>query len=112
MLVTRCALNMQPKVGGDEEQRENIFHTRCHIKDKVYNLIIDSGSCTNVASTLLVEKLGLPTLKHPNPYRLNDCGDIRVTKQVLVSFSIGKYKDEVLCDVVPMYVGHILPGCP
>ena len=67
-------------------------HTRCHIKDKVYNLIIDGGSCTNVASTLLVEKLGLPTLKHPNPYRLqwqNDCGDIRVTKQVLVSFSIG-----------------------
>ena len=24
----------------------------------------------------------------------------------------GKSKDEVLCDVVPMYVGHILPGCP
>jgi len=31
-----------------------------------------------------------------------------VTKQVLVPFSLGKYKDEVLCDVVPMHVGHIL----
>ena len=30
--------------------------------------------------------------------------------QVLVSFSIGKYKDEVLCDVVPMHVSHILLG--
>ena len=30
--------------------------------------------------------------------------------QVLVSFSIGKYKDEVLCDVVPMHAGHILLG--
>ena len=35
-----------------------------------------------------------------------------MTKQVLVSFSIGKYNDEVLCDVVPMHVGHILLRCP
>ena len=33
-------------------------------------------------------------------------------KQVLVSFSIGKYYDEVLCDVVPMYASHILLGMP
>jgi hypothetical protein len=115
VLVTRRALNMQPKVGGDEEQREHIFYTRCHINDKVCSLIIDSGSCTNVASTLLVEKLSLPTLKHPNPYRLhwlNDCGDIKVTKQVMISFSIGKYKDEVLCDVAPMHAGHLLLGRP
>ncbi|RDY10238.1 hypothetical protein CR513_05275, partial [Mucuna pruriens] len=98
ILVTERTLSIQPKEGGDMEQREHIFHTRCHINDKVCRMIIDSGSCTNVSSTLLVEKLNLPTKKHPNPYRLqwlNDCGDIRVTKQVLVSFSIGKYKDEV-----------------
>ena len=74
--VTRCALNMQPEV-----MSKHIFHTRCHIKDKVCNLIIDSRSCTNVVRTLLVEKLGLPRLKHFNPYRLewlNDCGDVRV----------------------------------
>ena len=74
-------------------------------------MIIDGGSCTNVASTSLVEKLKLKTLKHPRPYKLqwlNDCGEVKVNKQVLVSFSIGRYKDEVLCDVVPMHVGHIL----
>lgn len=68
VLVIRHALNMHPNVGGDEEQREHIFHTRCLIKDKVCNLIIDRRSCINVVSTLLVEKLGLPTLKHPNPH--------------------------------------------
>jgi hypothetical protein len=31
---------------------------------------------------------------------------------VLVSFSIGRYKDEVVCDVVPMHAGHILLGRP
>ena len=33
-------------------------------------------------------------------------------EQVLVSFLIGKYHDEVLCDVVPMYASHILLGMP
>ena len=33
-------------------------------------------------------------------------------KQVLVSFSIGKYHDEVLYDVVPMYASHILLDRP
>ncbi len=78
-------------------------------------MIIDGGSCTNVASTVLVEKLNLPTIKHPRPYKLqwlNDCGEIKVNKQVLVSFSIGRYHDEVLCDIVPMHAGHILLGRP
>ncbi|XP_016724219.1 uncharacterized protein [Gossypium hirsutum] len=67
----------------------------------------------SVASSVMVEKLGLKTTKHPNPYKLqwlNDSGEIKVTKQVLVSFAIGKYKDEVLCDVVLMVASHLLLG--
>ena len=78
-------------------------------------MIIDGGSCTNVASTTLVEKLGMPTSKHPRPYKLqwlNDNGEVRVNKKVLISFSIGKYENEVLCDVVLMQVGHLLLGRP
>ena len=63
-----------------------------------------------MVGTTLVEKLNLPTLKHPRLYKLqwlNDCGEIKVNKQVLISFSIGKYKDEVLCHVAPMHAGHI-----
>jgi hypothetical protein len=41
---------------------------------------------------------------------LNDCGKVRVDRQVLVTFSIGKYLDAMLCDVVPMHASHILLG--
>ena len=54
-------------------------------------------------------------MKHPRPYKLqwlNDCGEIKVNKQVLISFSIGKYKDEVLYDIVPMHAGHLFLGRP
>ncbi|KAL5741521.1 hypothetical protein ACOSP7_028253 [Xanthoceras sorbifolium] len=79
LLVARRALSAQAKED-DEVQRENIFHTRCHVNDKLQ--------------------------------WLNDSGEVRVNKQVFVSFSIGKYKDEVVCDVVPMNAGHILLGRP
>ena len=114
-LVARRALSAQVKEDDMEQQRENIFHTRCHINNKICSMIIEGGSCTNVASTTLVENLNLLTLKHPKPYNLqwlNNCGEVKVNKQVLVSFSIGRYKDEVLCDVAPMHAGHILLGRP
>jgi hypothetical protein len=69
-LVARRALNTHFKVDDAEQQRENIFHTRCHVNNKVCSMIIDGGSCTNVASTILVEKYNLPTLKHSRPYKL------------------------------------------
>jgi hypothetical protein len=69
-LVARRALSAQVKEDDMEQQRVNIFHTRCHINNKVCSMIIDGGSCTNVASTILVENLNLPTLKHPKPYKL------------------------------------------
>jgi hypothetical protein len=113
-LVARRALSAQVKEDDMEQQRENIFHTRCLINNNVCSVIIDGGrSCTNVASTILVEKLNLHTLQHPKPYKLqwlNDCGEVKVTKKVLISFSIGRYKDEVLCDVVPIHAGHKLLG--
>nr|XP_016469595.1 PREDICTED: uncharacterized protein LOC107791946 [Nicotiana tabacum] len=116
----------------NEEQRKNIFHTRCEIKDKICSMIIDNGSCANVVSAYLVEKLGLEWTKHPRPYRLqwfNDSGEVKVNKQCMVSFKIGsgevkvnkqcmvsfkigRYADEVLCDIVPMQACHILLGRP
>ncbi|KAL4340489.1 hypothetical protein GQ457_08G031310 [Hibiscus cannabinus] len=113
VLVIKRSLTTQPTQ--DNQQRENIFHTRCLVNNKVCVVIIDGGSCTNVASSIMVEKLSLKTTKHPNPYRLqwlNDGGEIKVTKQVLVPFTIGKYKDEVLCDVVVMGACHLLLGRP
>ncbi|KAL4289661.1 hypothetical protein GQ457_14G015170 [Hibiscus cannabinus] len=113
LMVIKRSLNAQPVQ--NEQQRENIFHTRCNVLDKVCVVIIDSGSCTNVASSVMVDKLGLKTTKHPQPYKLqwlNDGGELKVTRQVVVPFSIGKYKDEILCDVVTMDATHLLLGRP
>ena len=96
-------------------QRENIFRSRFRVKDKVCSVIIDGGSCVNIATTLMVEKLALPLLAHPRPYKLqwmNNGGVVTVTQQVLIHFNIGKYEDEVVCDVVPMEVAHMLLGRP
>ena len=96
-LIVRRALNIQVKEEVDE-QRENIFQTRCQVKVRVCNMIIDGGICTNVASTELIKKLEFHTTKHPRPYKLqwlNDCGEIKVTKQVKIPFTIERYQDEV-----------------
>jgi len=37
---------------------------------------------------------------------------MRVKNQVVVPIVIGKYEDEILCDVLPMEVGLILLGRP
>lgn len=88
----------------DDDQRGNMLHTRCTAGGKVCGDILNGESCTKVASNTLVEQLNLKTTKHPHPYEaqwLNQQGEIQVTKQVLVPFSIGKfYKGEEMCDVV------------
>ncbi|XP_023553652.1 uncharacterized protein LOC111811140 [Cucurbita pepo subsp. pepo] len=113
-LVTRRALNTHIKEDG-LDQRENLFQTRCLVQSVPCSVVIDSGSCTNVVSSILVKRLNLKTQPHPRPYKLqwlNDCGEVRVTQQTLVSFTIGKYVDDVLCDVVSMHVGDLLLGRP
>jgi len=115
LLVVRRALSGLATQDGNE-QREAIFHTRCTIGGKVCSLIIDGGSCTNVASKTLVDKLQLTASPHPFPYTiqwLNQGKGIQVSSRCLVSLSIGKnYKDEIWCDVIPMDACHVLLGRP
>jgi hypothetical protein len=68
-LIIRCVLTVQVKEDVDK-QRENIFHTRCHIQNKVCSMIIDGGSCANITSTTLVRMLNLSTIKHYKPYKI------------------------------------------
>ena len=56
------------------------------------------GNNISSGSTILVNKLNLNIVKHGRSYKLqwlNKYGEVMVTKQVLISFSIAKYKDEV-----------------
>ena len=78
-------------------------------------MIIDGGSCNNLASSDMVEKLALSTNPHPHPYYiqwLNNSGKAKVTRLVRINFFIGSYKDVVDCDVVPMQPCTILLGRP
>ena len=52
LMVARRALSVHAKED-DEMQRDNIFHTRCHVQNKVCSVIIDGA--TNGASTTMVQ---------------------------------------------------------
>nr|GEX45492.1 hypothetical protein [Tanacetum cinerariifolium] len=93
-------------------QRESIFHTRCTISERVCTVIIDGGSCTNVASQTLVSKLNLTTEPHPSSYViqwLNQGKGIHVSHRILLSLSIGRsYEDKIWYDVIPIDACHVL----
>ncbi|CAM8977654.1 unnamed protein product [Rhodiola kirilowii] len=113
-LVVTKVLSVQIKET-ENCQRRNLFQTRARIEDNVSKVIIDGGSCHNLASKEMCEKLGLKLLQHPYPYHLqwlSDCGEMKITHKVKVQFKIGDYIDVVECDVVPMKVCHLLLGRP
>ncbi|CAL5399157.1 unnamed protein product [Camellia sinensis] len=108
---------LSPKLERQEDWlRTNIFYSICNIGGRVCNMIIDSGSCENVVSQEVVDKLNLLVKEHPHPYSLSwfkKGNEIKVTKRCLVSFSIRqKYFDEAWCDIVPMDACHFLLGRP
>ena len=98
------------------DQRFNLFQTKAIVgPGKVCKVIIDGGSCHNLASKELCSKLNLKYFPHPNPYYiqwLSDSGEMKINYMVRVEFQIGPYKDIVECDVVPMTVCHLLLGRP
>jgi len=68
-------------------------------------MIIDSGSTDNLISTDVVEKLKLNTKKHPTPYKVSWIQkgyQLFVNKQCEVELKLGKYRDKILCDVMPI----------
>jgi hypothetical protein len=89
--------------------------TKCVIKERSCRMIFDGGSCNNLASSDMMEKLALSTKSHPHPYHiqwLNNSGKVKVMRLVRINFAIGSYHDVVECDVVPMQACHILLGRP
>ena len=54
----------------ESTQRHQLFKTRCTINDKMFELIIDSGSFENIISREAVRELKLPMEKHPHLYTI------------------------------------------
>eukprot|EP00253_Pinus_taeda_P029901 PITA_29901 len=114
-LVLNKVLLKPAKEVAEPDQRKALFRTVCKSRGKCCKLIIDSGSTDNLVAVEMVEKLGLKKLKHPTPYKvswLQKGHQLLVDEQCEVEFQIGKYKDKILCDVMPMDVCHLLLGRP
>ncbi|RVX12056.1 hypothetical protein CK203_010779 [Vitis vinifera] len=116
-----CVVQDQPLVNmprlNEEEdwRRTSIFQTRVACQGRLCTLIIDGGSCSNLASKELVEKLNLKTEDHPNPYQIAWVNDtsILVSSRCLVTFNFSNnFELSAWCDVLPMKVAHIMLGRP
>jgi hypothetical protein len=68
-LVVQRVLSTQV-APAEKNQQHTLFHTKGVVQERSIRIIIDSGSYNNLASTMLVEKLSLPTRKHSNPYHI------------------------------------------
>ena len=66
-LIVQRVLSVQV-TKAEQEQRNNLFHTKGIVKERCIRIIIDGGSCNNLASVEMVEKLALQTKPHPRPY--------------------------------------------
>ncbi|KAK1695833.1 hypothetical protein QYE76_012530 [Lolium multiflorum] len=90
IVVSQRALNVLPSAS---TQRCNLFQTKALVgPDKACKVIIDGGSCRNLASKELCTKLKLKYLPHPHPYYiqwLSDNGEMKVNHMVCVEFAIG-----------------------
>ena len=109
IVCTPKVLSVAPS---SSEQRCNLFQTRAAVGNgRSCKVIIDGGSCRNLASKELCQKLNLKYLPHPHPYFiqwLSESGEMKVNHMVQVEFQIGPYKDIVEFDVVPMTVCHLM----
>ena len=63
-LVVSKVLTLQHQQ--EEDQRCHIFHTKVGINGRSVKVIIDGGSCHNLASEELCSKLQLPKTMHPH----------------------------------------------
>ncbi|KAK1644792.1 hypothetical protein QYE76_062597 [Lolium multiflorum] len=109
IVVSQRALNVLPSAS---TQRCNLFQTKALVgPDKACKVIIDGGSCRNLASKELCTKLKLKYLPHPHPYYiqwLSDNGEMKQAGEIdnlTVSLEQGTWV--VLCR---FRVGAGIPG--
>ena len=115
LLVQRVLTSKAEHEDEEKIQHKNLFHIFLQVKDCRVLTIIDSGSCSNLVSSDLVKKFGLPTHSIPHPYRLewfNNSGKTKVTKSARIHLLVGSDRDCTDFDVVPMQSSSLLLGRP
>ena len=101
-LIVRRVFHTTPRTK-KSDQREIIFQSKCKVKGRVCDLIIDGGSESNCVSKQLVSELNLETKPPPHPYKmkwLENKASGSVNKQCSMSLTLGTYTNDVLCYVM------------
>lgn len=78
----------------NNSQRHLILKTKCTIKKKVHDMIMDNVSSDNIVSKSLVKALKLSTIKHPSPYKVSwikKRTEAVVSKLCIILLNIKKY---------------------
>ena len=65
VVVELRELHIQPQSDTHEINCENFFYTKCHIFGKSCGVIVDNGSCVNIVSQYIIDKLGLLVILPP-----------------------------------------------
>jgi hypothetical protein len=85
-----CSPKVLSVTPSSTDQRFNLFQTKVIVDPiKACKIIIDSGSCHNLACKELCSKLNLKYFSHPNPYYiqwLSDSGEMKISYMVQVQF--------------------------
>ncbi|KAH0709191.1 hypothetical protein KY284_010618 [Solanum tuberosum] len=71
------------------------------------DLVLDDRYNLNYITPEVVAYLGLPQLQRIDSYTMERC---KVTEGAKVSFTRGKYNEEVWCDIIPMASCHLSLG--
>jgi hypothetical protein len=69
LIVQRMLSTQMERV--EQNQRHTLFQIKCVIKEHSCRMIIDGGSCNNLASSDMVDKIALTTKPHPRPYHIH-----------------------------------------
>jgi hypothetical protein len=113
--ATLATTKLYPYEPDEPKEGERIFHSHMWVKGTPLHFIVYRGSQKNLISAEVFMQLSLLTMPHPHPYTikwLRKGSDIHVSQQCRLSYDIKPFKDEVLCDVVPIEVCNVLLGQP
>ena len=113
--ATVATTQIQPEDPEEMEEGEHLFHSQMWVNGVLLQFIVDNGSQKNLILVEVVKQLKFPTKPHPQPYNigwLSQGRDFHVSQQCRLPHAINPFKDEVLCDIAPLEVSHVLLGQP
>ncbi|KAK1667399.1 hypothetical protein QYE76_055558 [Lolium multiflorum] len=108
-LVAHRVLSVQLSKS-EHDQRHNMFQTRGVVKERAIRIIIVGGSCNNLASVDMVEKLSLSTRQRTHPYYIQWFESSRKLKDMPPS--LPPAVANLLQEFIDVFPQDVPPGLP